>query len=89
MVHANRHFEVRHHIGELLAFALIGLAFMAADGEHTIGEFVQHMGSQYEGGTPPGLREQIHGIVNELAAEGILVSPSLDRFQAQAKGVHS
>jgi hypothetical protein len=48
------------------------VAFMAADGEHTVDEFVRHMGSQYEGGMPPGLREQIHGIINELAGEGIL-----------------
>jgi hypothetical protein len=48
------------------------VAFMAADGEHTVDEFVRHMGSQYEGGMPPGLREQIHGIINELASEGIL-----------------
>jgi hypothetical protein len=45
---------------------------MAADGRHTVGEFVRHKGWQYDGGTPPGLREQIHGIINELAAEGIL-----------------
>ena len=48
------------------------VAFMAADGEHTVGEFVAHMGSQYEDGMPSGLREQIHGIINELSAEGIL-----------------
>jgi hypothetical protein len=48
------------------------VAFMAADGEHTVDEFVRHMGAQYDGGTPPGLREQIHGIINELTGEGIL-----------------
>ena len=48
------------------------VAFMAADGEHTVEDFVRHMGSQYEGGMPPGLREQIHGIINELTNEGIL-----------------
>jgi hypothetical protein len=48
------------------------VAFMAADGEHTVEEFVRHTGSQYEGGMPAGLREQIHGIIEELAAEGIL-----------------
>lgn len=48
------------------------VAFMAADGEHTIGEFVRHIGSKYKTGIPPGLREQIHGIINELAGEGIL-----------------
>jgi hypothetical protein len=48
------------------------VVFMSADGEHTVGEFVRHIGSQYEGGMPPGLRDQIHGIINELAREGIL-----------------
>ena len=46
--------------------------FMAADGEHTVGEFVAHMGSQYEGGTPAGLRAQIHGLVTVLVQEGVL-----------------
>ena len=48
------------------------VAFMAADGRQTVGEFVRHTGSQYQGGTPPGLREQIHGIIHELVAEGAL-----------------
>src|SRR5690349_14614299 len=48
------------------------VAFLAADGRHTVEEFVRHMGSHYEGGGPPGLREQIHGIINELVAEGIV-----------------
>lgn len=48
------------------------VVFMAADGQHTVDEFVRHMGSEYEGGMPPGLREQIHGIINELAGEGIV-----------------
>ena len=46
--------------------------FLAADGEHTIGEFVDHMSKLYEGGAPPGLREQIHEIVGVLVDEGIL-----------------
>ena len=48
------------------------VVFMAADGQHSIDEFVRHMGAKYEGGIPAGLRAQIHGIINELAAEGIL-----------------
>jgi hypothetical protein len=48
------------------------VVFMAADGTHTVDEFVRHMGSQYAGGVPPGLREQIHGIIRELVTEGIL-----------------
>jgi hypothetical protein len=48
------------------------VVFLSADGEHTIDEFVRHMGSQYEGAPPAGLREQIHEIVQVLVAEGIL-----------------
>jgi len=48
------------------------VVFMRADGEHTIAEFVAHMGSQYESGTPAGLEAQIHGIINELVNEGLL-----------------
>lgn len=53
--------------------------FMAADGEHTIGQFVDHMGAQYEGGTPAGLREQIHGLIAVLLDEGII------RLHSEAK----
>ncbi|MCA9031866.1 MAG: hypothetical protein KDA66_13715 [Planctomycetaceae bacterium] len=48
------------------------VAFMAADGEHTIDDFVNHMSAQYEGGEPDGLRQQIHEIVSTLIDEGIL-----------------
>ena len=45
---------------------------MAADGEHTIREFVERMGAQYEGGAPAGLQDQIESIVSDLTREGIL-----------------
>jgi hypothetical protein len=48
------------------------VVFMAADGEHTVDAFVRQMASDYEGGMPSGLREQIHGIIDVLASEGIL-----------------
>ncbi|MBX7103580.1 MAG: hypothetical protein K1X57_05840 [Gemmataceae bacterium] len=48
------------------------VVFMAADGEHTVGDFVKHMSAQYEGGEPKGLRQQIHGIIGTLIDEGIL-----------------
>ncbi len=48
------------------------MVFLAADGEHTVGQFVEHMGSQYEGGAPPGLGQQIHDIVNALIDESLL-----------------
>lgn len=53
--------------------------FMAADGEHTIGQFLDEMGAQYEGGTPAGLREQIHGLIAVLFGEGII------RLHSEAK----
>ena len=43
-----------------------------ADGQHTVGEFIQQMGSQYEGGMPAGLPQQVHGIIRDLVKEGIL-----------------
>ena len=48
------------------------VTFMAADGEHTVDEFVNHMAAQYEDGEPVGLRQQIHGIIGTLIDEGIL-----------------
>jgi hypothetical protein len=48
------------------------VVFMAADGEHTVDEFVKHMAAQYEGGEPNGLRQQIHSIIRTLIDEGIL-----------------
>lgn len=48
------------------------MVFMAADGVHTVGQFVEHMGAQYDGGIPDGLREQIHEIVTVLVGEHII-----------------
>jgi hypothetical protein len=45
---------------------------MAADGQHTVGQFVEQMAMQYEGGPPSGLREQIFQVVSELGGEGII-----------------
>ena len=45
---------------------------MAADGEHTVGQFVTAMGAEYVGGAPVGLRAQIHGLVSTLVDEGIV-----------------
>lgn len=47
------------------------VVFLAADGEHTVGEFVQAMGRQYPK-PPAGLREQIHDLVRVLVGEGIV-----------------
>jgi hypothetical protein len=46
--------------------------FSAADGEHTVGQFVTDMAAQYEGGGPAGLRDQIHGLIGVLVSEGIV-----------------
>jgi hypothetical protein len=48
------------------------VAFMSADGEHTVADFVAQMAAQYEGGEPAGLREQIHEILGTLVEEGVL-----------------
>ncbi len=48
------------------------VVFMAADGEHTVGQFVAQMGAQYSGGTPAGLREQVHEIIAVLVHEGVI-----------------
>jgi hypothetical protein len=48
------------------------VAFMAADGLHTVGEFIEHMGTKYPGGMPPALPSQIRRIINELIGEGLL-----------------
>lgn len=48
------------------------VAFSAADGEHTVEEFIAEMASQYENGAPPGLAQQIQRIISELLNEGII-----------------
>jgi hypothetical protein len=48
------------------------VVFMAADGEHTVDQFITHMASQYEEGEPAGLRKQIYDILRTLADEQIL-----------------
>lgn len=48
------------------------IVFLAADGEHTVEEYVREMMMQYEGTPPPGVREQIHRTLNDLVNEGIL-----------------
>lgn len=48
------------------------VAFMAADGEHTVDQFVAHMASQYEDGEPDGLRQQIRQILSTLSDEHVI-----------------
>ena len=48
------------------------LVFSAADGEHTVGELITSLASEYASGAPAGLREQVHEIVDELVEEGML-----------------
>jgi len=48
------------------------VVFGAADGEHTVDEFVEEFGKQYDGGAPPGLRSQVIEIIGVLVGEGIL-----------------
>jgi hypothetical protein len=48
------------------------VVFSMADGQHTVGEFIQHMSAQYPDRIPAGLPEQIHQIIRDLVEEGIL-----------------
>lgn len=48
------------------------IVFMGADGEHTVGQFIAHLATQYDGGAPVDLREQVHEIIALLVEEGIL-----------------
>lgn len=48
------------------------VVFLAADGETRVRDFVAHLGEQYEGGIPGGLRAQIHEIIGALVGEGLL-----------------
>jgi hypothetical protein len=48
------------------------VVYMAADGVHTVGQFIEQMGMQYEGRPPAGLAEQIRDIVGTLIDQGIL-----------------
>ncbi|TQV72211.1 hypothetical protein FLL45_18505 [Aliikangiella marina] len=49
------------------------LVFFSADGQHTIGEFVNAVGSKYEGTPPNGLRDQIHNVIGELLDQQIII----------------
>ena len=48
------------------------VVFGAADGEHTVDEFVEQLGRHYEGGVPAGLRSQVVEIIATLVGEGIM-----------------
>lgn len=49
------------------------LVFMSADGEHTVGQLISHLGKQYPNGVPPGLAQQTHQIIEDLSARGYIV----------------
>jgi len=48
------------------------LVFLAADGEHTVGELVMHVQSQYGAGAPPQLEDQVKHVVREMSKRGFL-----------------
>ncbi len=48
------------------------LVFAAADGQHTVAQLITHLGTQYEGGAPSGLAEQVEKMVETLVQEGIV-----------------
>jgi hypothetical protein len=43
---------------------------MAADGEHTVGQFVTTLGTEYSDGPPPALRAQVHALKIALSHPG-------------------
>ncbi|WP_309385354.1 hypothetical protein [Cerasicoccus frondis] len=47
------------------------LIFLAADGQHEIQEFIDHMANEYDP-IPDGLAEQILSLIGVLEGEGIL-----------------
>lgn len=47
--------------------------FLAADGQHTIREFVQDLAKQYDDGPPRGLERQVRDAVARLAQEGLII----------------
>ena len=48
------------------------LVFLAADGEHTVGELIAHLATKYPGGVPRELPEQVRHVVREMAKTGLL-----------------
>jgi hypothetical protein len=48
------------------------LVFQMADGEHTVGQMIAHLGKGYDGGPPAGLDQQIIEIVNNLVQLGFV-----------------
>lgn len=48
------------------------IIYLAANGEHTVGELVAKIGSMYEGGAPAELGDQVIGLIGELEAEMVL-----------------
>jgi len=48
------------------------VVFMAATGTVTIGAFIEQLASEYAADPPPGLRAQVHDLIEQLVAEEIL-----------------
>lgn len=48
------------------------MIFLMADGEHTVAQLITHLSSQYQGGAPPGLADQVRDIVLLLEREGVV-----------------
>jgi len=48
------------------------LVFLAADGEHTVGELIAQLAGKYPNGIPRELPEQVRHIVREMAKAGFL-----------------
>lgn len=46
--------------------------YAAADGQHTVSEFIAQISSEYPDGAPDGLPHQISGFVGKMVAEGLI-----------------
>jgi hypothetical protein len=48
------------------------LVFLAADGQHTVGQLIAHLSREYESGPPAELEDQVVAVVQNLVDEGIV-----------------
>lgn len=48
------------------------IIFAAADGQHTVGDYITQVSSEYPGGAPQGLTKQISEFVEKMVAEGLI-----------------
>ena len=50
-----------------------GMVLQLADGQHTIEQLCQFMGTQYKGMPPPNLEQTLHSVVERMAQNRIIM----------------